>query len=424
MYEEKEISLKDLILVCFKNIKLILIVGIVTGLLGVGYTFLTDKEVKLPEDENSQYYVDLKSYQLELDTYNFSINNQKRIIENTVNNINYYNNMLENITYDKLDEFNIYNSYFNIMASGNDLYEINNLLVEDSFLEAISDKFSIDDLRVLITNGVVVNEQASFVTVRVYTGSSEDTKNLIDNITSEVIVRGFDFELGQVFSDNGYSEYIYNAKNKLISTLANFQSDLETAKGQLTSLEKTQLPEDPSKESNGLVLNTVIATILGIFIALGIIFLKFFLNDSLLRASEINFYNQLPIFGVFKRKKSKIKLINYLETDLKEYDEYEVYDVISANLNVLNYENIALVSSSITTLELNNLKDKLTRVNNSLKIKVLDGDMTSAVNINALKNADNLLLVEKRMLSKNRKIQELTDYIKSINKKIIGYIVY
>ena len=427
MYEENEINIRDLIIVCLKKFKFILLSGLIVALLALGYTVITrnNNNILLENQENQATYIELESYELELTTYNFMIKSQNQLIEDTVNKINYYNDLLNNISYDSLDEYNIYHSHYNIISSGIDLNEIYNILSDDDFLEGISENYSLNDLEVLIQSDININEDESFLSIDVYTGSKTNSDNLVNSINSELELRNYEFEFGQISSNNGYSEYIDNEKSELNDILSGYQEILDKARSELKNIEKQDIPVDPSTQVNdALIKNSIIGLVLGLFISVGYVLIRFFFNDKFLRASDINVYSNLPIFGVFRNKKSKNKLLNYLEADINEFDDDKIYEVISANMNVIDCLEFSLISSSIETVELEKLKKELLKINKDLKIIVLNGDIDDPKNINSLKFTKSVVMVEHRGIAKNKDINKLYDFLKAINRDVLGYIIY
>lgn len=220
-----------------------------------------------------------------------------------------------------------------------------------------------------------------------------------------------------------------------IDKLTASNEKLETANGELrtaVSEKKTQIENlNSSGNLKRIVKYAVMGAMLGAFVVCGIVFLKYFRDNTLRNSAELKEKYDLPILGEFcsaaALKHTKFeKMLDQLSGDVQTHPEKrQVYDIISAGIQALG-EKVPMRLAVTGTVD----KETLREVSGWL-CKFLPEEYEILMASNPVYNPGflvelrqyTILLVEVKQRSDKREIDKLVEVLCRNEVKVIGAVV-
>lgn len=437
--DEKEISLVDLFMYLLRRYRSIVIVGVICALLVSAGAFVKTKYMTSEEDYTA--------YEREMTTYNTD-QNLLKIYEEKLSEANNY--LLESPLIN-VESYNLPSATVTICVEGTYSEILNNstsydpgdsianniaLCIEKGTdWKSVAEKYGINSKYIKELVDVTVDLSSNIVVVTT-SGSSEDiAKGLLDDIRAQVndnLASVLDSYRGYYVKERNYNSYIDNTwVNDIEENTRNSINDYIAQIEVLNSKYKGKgEPEAPDYFSvlRGIKFFLIGGIVGGVLMA-GIYCVIYLLNDCIRDEDELHQYYgfaNLGTFSVKQTRKNANKFDNFLLK--KQYgectDEY-VYGRIVQNINLMCEKNEKiLLIGAVEDAKLDELYKGLSSLSLNCSL-ILGGNInTDNSALSKLKDADSVVLVEERNVSRSKDVNREVESVNSCHKKVLGYIQY
>lgn len=437
--DEKEISLVDLFMYLLRRYRSIVLVAAVCGLVVCAGAFVKARYLSKPED-----YV---AYEREMMTYKTD-QNLLSIYENKLNEANRYlvESPLINVENYSLPTATVsmcvegtYSELFSNSTSYDPGDSIANNIVlsieKGTDWKALGEKYGIDSKYIKELVSVSLDLDSNIVLINTVGPTEDVAKGLLDNIREQVnnnLSSILDSYRGYYIKERNYNSYIDTGwVNDIEETTRNSINEYIT---QIDALEKKYSGKgEPQAPDYFSVLRGVkyflIGGVVGGVAMAAVYCVIYLLNDCIREEDELCQYYGFANLGTFSVKQNKAKankFDNYLlKKQYGESDDEYVYGRISENIELISKKDEKVLL--IGTVEGNKLEELYSKLNSSVNnCKLILGGNINSDNeaLGKLKDADSVILVEQRNVSRNKDINKEIGSVKNCDKKVLGYIQY
>ena len=432
--EEIDISFYDMVIYVLKKYKNIIIASCIAMVLVTGFCYLKSSPTIKNDFEkySNDYGVYEKSVELKA-VYEDNLSRAYGILEkNPAVSIDLNNMSIAVITFyinpkigDPLNYSDLYNPADAIL---NDIvYSVFN----DADWNGFSRKYDINSTVIKELVDVVVNYAGDAVTLYVYGPDYNNTREMLSDIS--IVVNE---KLSESLAS--YSGYTIGKRDETAYTGVVLANDFEQlAKNKINSYTalinelNAKYPE-PSRPAGFGLKSVVKYCILGFIagaVAMCLLYsLKYLLSGVIHTGNELHDlcgYTMLGSFSSCEEGKNKFeKFLLKLQHPTAAEDSY-VFDRISENISILakDKEDVLLLGT-VSAEKLNKLAAELNSRNGNNKA-IAGGNLNldnSA--LSKLKEAETVILVEEKEVSKLKDVVKEIEFIRNCDKKILGYIQY
>ena len=438
-YYEETINLKDLFFYVVKQWKKIIIAALIGLLIGCGFSFykmyentpenVLKKLESLETDEinknNILQYADYVSI------YDKEVEYSKNSILMNLNSNSVYSGELS-YSYSALDKDikNIENYYDGLLVNNiNQLVKLFENKYEASYIKELIDfDFVTDNGNSIKTSSDVYS--SGYLKIKVV-GESEEFVQKVFNTLYEIVQEANnrvlnDYPSISINEDKnsvvfGYNSDVLRKQTDKINARQSLLNSLTSVKSKLSNNEllyySYNYDYDNSFANQKLGFSKKWPVLFAIgfgALAAGCYFIKYLFDERIKTIDLIKDKYRLPILGILNTDNKECKGIDKFIKNL-ENKNYNSFDYLQSSLSLLNGKKIMLCS------EYNNLKDKLTKLDNRLSVSgSLVNDNKS---LDELRKTDGVILVSKLWDTKDSDIQRQIDIVNNAGKKILGVIV-
>ena len=299
----------------------------------------------------------------------------------------------------------------------------------------VAQKYGIDKKYIKELVSVGADYTSNIVTIYTYGETEEISQSLMEDIRTFVndnLSSILDSYRGYYIKERNYRTYIDATwvNNIEENTRYSINNYIESIDNLTETHENKKEPKAPDYFSVLRAIKyMIIGGVIGGVLICGIYCVMYLLSDYIRDDEELHLYfgfANLGTFSVKQNKKKANKFDNYLLK--KQYGELSddyVYERIAENINLLTKKDEKImVSGTVDEAKLKALFDKLSSSVKSCKF-VYGGNLNQDnASLAKLDEADKVILVEERNVSRTKEIVKETDLIKNCNKQVIGYITY
>ncbi len=216
------------------------------------------------------------------------------------------------------------------------------------------------------------------------------------------------------------------------ASMEQLDQSLQTKNDELKALEE---PQDSLLSKTSVLKSAikygVLGGVLGAFVVVFFVCVAFLMSDKLVNEKELRRRYQIAVLGVFGRKEKGVfafvnRWLNKLENSAaEEMSESQVYEVAAANaLNYMDGERELLLIGTVDSVMLEKVQQGLTGLLEGVVLSV-GGDLSrDAQAIRRVSACDGVIIVEARNSSGFSAIEKELEVVRSLNKKIVGCIIF
>ena len=299
--------------------------------------------------------------------------------------------------------------------------------------ESLADKYDVNKKYVKDLIGIFPDYNSNVVVVNAYGTNIEEAEGMLNDIIANV-----DNNLNEILdSYRGYYVKKRNNRTYIDTTWVNnieenIQNDINDYIVLINDL-SNKYKDEPKAPDYFSVLRgikyAIIGGVAGGVIMAGIYCVLYLLSNRLREEDELHTYFGFVSLGVFSLDLSKVKGNAFDKFLLKKQygisNNENIYGRIAENINLLSEKgDKILVIGTIDSAMIENLCVKLcSMVKNA---EIIYGGNINVDNeaLSKLGNADSVIFVEKRNISKMNDIDKEVDIVNNCKKKVLGYIQY
>ena len=437
--DEREISIADMFLYLVKRYRSIILVGVISALIVCAGAFVKAKFFS-DEEDFAAYERELTTYKADeilLDIYDKKLEETKNyLLENPL--INVPDHSLPTTTISLCVE-GTYAELFSNSTSydpGDSIVNNITLAINNGMdWSDVAQKYGIDKKYIKELVNVGADYTSNIVTIYTYGETEEISQSLMEDIRTFVndnLSSILDSYRGYYIKERNYRTYIDATwvNNIEENTRYSINNYIESIDNLTETHEDKKEPKAPDYFSVLRAIKyMIIGGVIGGVLICGIYCVMYLLSDYIRDDEELHLYfgfANLGTFSVKQNKKKANKFDNYLLK--KQYGELSddyVYERIAENINLLTKKDEKImVSGTVDEAKLKALFDKLSSSVKSCKF-VYGGNLNQDnASLAKLDEADKVILVEERNVSRTKEIVKETDLIKNCNKQVLGYITY
>ena len=437
--DEQEISLIDLFLFLIKRYRSILLVAVLCAMVVSAGSFVKTKYFT-NESAFESYERELTTYrtdQILLNLYKEKLQDAKNyLVESPLINVESHN--LPTATVSLCVE----GTYAELLSNSTS-YDPGDSIINNIVLTIqngadwadLADKYEVDKKYVRDLIEISPDYNSNIVTIYAY-GTSEDlAKGLLDDIralVSENLTSILDSYRGYYIKERNNRTYIDATWVNDIEE--NTQKSINELIVQIDELSKKydgkKEPEAPDYFSAmRAVKYLLIGGVIGALVMCGIYCVIYMLNNAIRDEDDLHRYygfTNLGTFSIKQTRKKANKLDNYLlKLQYGNLDDEFVYGRVAANISLVgkDVKNVLLIG----TASEDKMKALFDKIGSSVNgCKLIYGGNINCDNeaLEKLSDADSVILVEERNVSKVKDVTEEIDTIKSCGKQVLGYIQF
>ena len=466
-----EIDLKDLFCYILKHATALLIVAVIFGIVGAGFSYvkqtkessapvasILDTTVKQPGESDEAYSNRIAN----VERANDIMDNITVLTEQ----VEIQNEYLSNSVYMQIDPLNTATSRVqviitcdsNVVGGLDSLYNAYLLdITEGDYLKSVADELGYTQGAVqeliggyLTTTGLSYTdsqEQMGTLNVYVLGPSVDETELIMDAVVAEIESVAKDYNSSIMShtvsvvgcqSTVGYDSGVKKTQLDSITTLNTIQTQINNLNSNLDNIAKTLGLTDRTDFYEPINTTTVtqdglsvkncikyglVGLVLGIVFAAGIIILIYMFGRKIVSQSQFfSLFRDIDNIGVGKPlgKRTKIQfMLDRLSNDDSALPEENINKLISAN-----YSNLTVNSKKVLitgTVDSDLVRESIKGLGINADVKL---DMFSNPSVlQSVSEYDGIVLVEKRDVSKKKLVSEQIRLLKNSGTKIIGAII-
>ena len=446
--DEEEIDLKDLINnALFNNLKKIIIVTIIGGLLGLGFSLYKSNR------EDRIVAALLENQEAALEKYEDDVTEADiRDVNNYVFNLKLYEMQSDYIDNSILSDLVNANRLYSYKASirVKNVKDLNGVIevikdnvFTDDYLNSIGEKLNIEnkseyqDLSVLVNDLISVNPLSdgsnSFLGTTdktICVSFIYDDMNLAKEIGEDIVERINSLK-SSVYEESGASLYILTTTTTTTTSLTDitgiiqgYEENVDTLytnlEAEYKAFNNVQLkyyaalnPDEDVEIHQGSLKYSAIGLAVGFVLICGLYVAVYIMSDKLHTTDELE-YLGFKVYGLTgKRNKELLKNANVVEANV-------INKLISLDLKNNGSEEVVIAS----TLDLKDIEDIVSNIRKDIKVTDVYDDMFNNLDfINKCKEDINIILVEKRNVTKKSDMYHLRQMIKDYELNVLGSVI-
>ncbi len=441
-YQDEEINLKDMFFYVLRQLKALVISGIVVGIILCVFMGFKGYKKQIGLNEyavlKESEYEDFEQTKKRL---NAAINDRRIDFQNYMNNSSFLS-LNPYDTYQATATYYISTDYEILLESQVQNFDYTNavlstyvdLLKDSNVVNEISKKYDIENFEEFIN----IYTYNHILSINVYNSDELVAKNILqdleDNIPSikkqiESTIGDNEISLLNVSTLKGSQSGLISLQNDKTQYLSALLEKLNTLQTNLTKLEDPSLNASPVKKGiKSGIKGGVLGFIVGFFMLVVLYGIKFAIKDTVYSADELKDRTKLRVIGTIANNEEKttklLRWINKKENRVDCNDNERNYRVIASNIKIcLGNKDKILISNNVSKEKENELVNKLHILLPNIQIINKGNILNSPEAIDALTECNNVILLAECNETKYKSLLEEKELLTNLDKNIMGCVV-